>query len=163
MMAGRASAKPPRATALQHAVKLLSARPYSAAKLREKLLLRGYPAPESDAAIRRLIAERLLDDRRFAEDFVRARIAAMPRSGGILSRELRQRGVSPAIAKEVVAALAPPDNDESLARELLRRKAKAYAGLDDLARKRRLSAFLARRGFSYATIRRVLGGLPADD
>lgn len=150
----------PPATALQQAVKLLATRPYSAHKLRDKLRQRGYADTEIESALQRLTAERLLDDRRLAEDFVRARLAAMPRSGRILLRELHQRGIEFALAKDVIAALAPAENDEQLARELLRRKAKLYDALDDLTRRRRLTALLARRGFSFNVIQKVLGRSP---
>jgi regulatory protein len=143
------------ATALSHAVKLLSAQPYSARKLREKLTGK-FPRDEVDRALRRLQDERLLDDRHYAEDFVRARIVARPRSGFILMRELTQRGVARALAKEVVDRLVPRDDDEGLARELLSRKQTMYRGLDEPTRRRRLIAFLARRGFSYEVIQKVL-------
>jgi len=146
--------KPP-ATALSHAVKLLSARPYSERKLREKLATK-FPRDEIDHAVRRLRAERLVDDERFAEDFVRARVATRPRSGFVLVRELMQRGIARSAAQEVVNRLVPAESHENLARELLARKQAMYRGLDEPTRRRRLTAFLARRGFSYEVIQKVL-------
>jgi len=146
--------KPP-ATALSHAVKLLSARPYSEKKLREKLANK-FPRDEIDQAIRRLRAERLVNDGRYAEDFVRARVATRPRSGFVLVRELMQRGIARSAAQEVVNRLVPAESHENLARELLARKQAMYRGLDEPTRRRRLTAFLARRGFSYEVIQKVL-------
>jgi len=146
--------KPP-ATALSHAVKLLSARPYSEKKLREKLANK-FPRDEIDQAIRRLRAERLVNDGRYAEDFVRARVATRPRSGFVLVRELMQRGIARSAAQEVVNRLVPAESHENLARELLARKQATYRGLDEPTRRRRLTAFLARRGFSYEVIQKVL-------
>jgi len=143
-------------TALQYAVKLLSSRPYSEKKLREKLGMRGYERSDIDLAIDRLRRERLLDDRRFAEDFVRARLATRPRAASALARDLRQRGIAARLAKEVAEEIAPHDMDEELAKELVRRKETMYLSLDPLTRRRRLAAFLARRGFSYDTIEKVL-------
>ena len=143
------------ATALSYAVKLLSARPYSERKLREKLANK-FPRDEIDSAIRRLRAERLLDDARYAEDFVRARTATRPRSGFVLVRELMQRGIARSTAQEVVNRLVPAESHETLARELLSRKQAMYRGLDEPTRRRRLTAFLARRGFSYEVIQKVL-------
>ncbi|RPH95134.1 regulatory protein RecX [candidate division KSB1 bacterium] len=143
------------ATALSTAVRLLSARPYSERKLREKLT-RKFSREEIDYAIQRLKDERLLNDRKYAEDFVRARLAARPRTGVALLRDLFQRGVPRTIAQDVVKELAPKESDEKLARELVRRKATHYAGLDEQTRWRRLSSFLARRGFSFDVIQKVL-------
>lgn len=143
------------ATALRAAVKLLSARPYSEKKLREKLIGK-FPQDEIEQAIQRLREKKFVDDRRYAEDFVRARIASRPRTGFILMRELSQRGVARTIAQDVVNRLVPKDDDEKLARELLTRKQMMYRGLDEPTRRRRLTAFLARRGFSYEVIQKAL-------
>jgi len=152
--------KPP-VTALSHAVRLLSARPYSERKLREKLANK-FPRDEIDHAIRRLCAERLLDDQRYAEDFVRVRVATRPRSGFVLVRELMQRGIARGMAQDVVNRLVPAESHENLARELVSRKRAMYRGLDEPTRRRRLTAFLARRGFSYEVIHKVLRIPPED-
>lgn len=155
---GEAEKRRPRkpATALQYAVRLLSARPYSEKKLRDKLAGRDYDQSDIEYALRRLREERLIDDRRFAEDFVRARLSLRPRAAAVLARELRQRGIAATLARSVTEELAPRDSDEGLARELIRRKQSAYVNLDPITRHRRLSSLLARRGFSYDTIRTVL-------
>ncbi|MDD5088272.1 MAG: regulatory protein RecX [bacterium] len=144
------------ATALQYAVKLLASRPYSEKKLREKLSTRGYESSEIGLALKRLRDERLLDDRRYAEEFVRARLSLRPRAAAVLVRELRQRGIAGPLAKSVADELAPRDSDMELARELIRRKQPSYKNLDPETRHRRLSGLLARRGFSFDTIRSVL-------
>jgi regulatory protein len=143
------------ATALSAAVKLLSARPYSEKRLREKLANK-FSRDEISQAVRRLKSERLLDDVRYAEDFVRTRLVARPRSGFVLIRELMQRGIARSEAQDVVNRLVPEQSHEELARELLSRKQTMYRGLDEPTRRRRLTAFLARRGFSYEVIQKVL-------
>ena len=146
----------PKGTALQYAVKLLAVRNYSEKKLREKLAGREFDQEEIAASVARLKEERLLDDRRFAEEFVRARLATRPRTGIALQRDLFQRGISRPLAQEVIAELAPPAQDEALALELVRRKWSLYESLDDQTRRRRLMSLLARRGFPYDTIEKVL-------
>ena len=150
-------AAPPKVTALQYAVKLLAVRPYSERKLREKLLGRQYVTADVREAIERLRRERLLDDRRYAEDFVRARLQSRPRAGSRLVTDLLTRGIPLGLAKEVVVQLVPPTDEVPLARELVRRKQAQYGDLDKDTRWRRLAGLLARRGFSYDTIREVLG------
>ena len=149
--------RPPKGTALQYAVKLLSARPYSERKLREKLLERQYEAQDVREALERLRRERLINDRKYAEEFVRARMQARPRAGSRMISDLLARGIPLTLAKEVVAEVMPKTDEIPLAREFVRRKQAQYAGLDDDTRWRRLAGMLARRGFSYDTIREVLG------
>ncbi|HEY3294651.1 MAG TPA: regulatory protein RecX [bacterium] len=152
----------PKVNSLQYAVRLLSVRSYSEKRLREKLAGRQFTPEEIDSAVKRLRDERLLDDRNFAEEFVRTRLLLRPRTGAALLRDLLQRGISKHLAQEVIAEMAPKDQDEALARELLRRKASLYAGLDDQTRRRRIMSMLARRGFSYDTIDKVLKAGPGD-
>jgi regulatory protein len=157
-------ARKPNVPPLEYAVKLLSARAYSEKKLREKLLAKKYAPEEIDPALKRLHETHLLDDRRYAEEFVRSRLATRPRAAIALLRELAQKGIARTIAQEVVARLAPKEEDLKLARELVARKNAQYAGLDEQTRRRRLTSLLARRGFSFETIGKVLKmRLDADD
>jgi len=146
----------PRPTALQYAVRLLSARGYSERKLREKLRNRDYSRDEIDEAIAKLIARRLLDDRAYAEDFVRSRCASQPRGRSALIRDLISRGIPASLAGEVVGDAVSDADEMELARELVARKAAQYRSLDAETQRRRLSGLLARRGFRPQTIHRVV-------
>ena len=143
-------------TALQYAVKLLSARPYSERKLKEKLYGREYAGSEIHAALDRLKRERLLDDRKYAQDFIRARMAARPRGAARMITDLLGRGIPLTLAREVVTELMPKVDELPLAQEFVRRKRAQYDHLDDQTRWRRMAGMLARRGFSLQTIRAVL-------
>ncbi len=166
MNEGRPQRSRPKINALQYSVRLLSTRAYSENKLREKLALRQYTPEEIAAAVSRLKAEKLVDDRRFMEEFIRARLASRPRTGAALVRDLILRGIPRKPAQEAVKELASQENELPLALEVVRRKQVAYAALDEQTRYRRLASLLARRGFSYATIQKVLrldpDQLPAD-
>jgi regulatory protein len=146
----------PSKSALQHAVGLLSARPYSERKLQEKLRRRDYEPDEIRAALERLKKERLLDDLKFAEDFVRVRLASRPRAATALIRDLLARGISMDVARKIVDAATSVADEESIARQLVERKAAQYDQLESHVRWRRLGGLLARRGFSPDIIRKVL-------
>jgi regulatory protein len=146
----------PKGTALDYAVKLLSVRAYTERRLREKLAARAFTSEEIAEAIKRLKEQQFLDDRRFAAEFIRSRLANQPRTGMALVRELIQRGLSRKFAETAVKENVPATSEEDLARELLRRKQTLYGHLDAVTRKRRLMALLARRGFSYEIISKVL-------
>jgi regulatory protein len=146
----------PNATALQHAVKLLAARPYSERKLKEKLYNRSFETEEIRNALSRLKKERLLDDEKFAEDFVNARVLSRPRGSTALIRDLLARGIPMDVARKVVAATTAEHDEPTLAMKLVVQKLDHYRSLDDRARWRRLAGLLARRGFTPDTIRKVL-------
>ncbi len=146
----------PNKSALQYAVKLLSTRPYSERKLGEKLTRRLFERDEVQQALLRLKRERLLDDEKFADDFVRTRLTSRPRATTALIRDLLARGIPMDIARKVVQASVQPGDEEELARDLIRRKWDASLSLDSATRRRRLGGLLARRGFSPEVIRKVL-------
>ena len=146
-----------KASALNYAVRLLAMRPYSERKLREKLLARQYESREIREALVRLKRENFLNDRRYCEDYIRIQVRARPRAATRMVSDLLARGIPLTLAKEVVAELLPKTDELALATEFVRRKLAQYARLDDATRWRRLAGPLARRGFSYHTIRQVLG------
>jgi SOS response regulatory protein OraA/RecX len=71
-------------------------------------------------------------------------------------RELEQRGVDADLARQVLDEVLPANECES-AQALAERRSRAGRSLQSTAR------FLARRGFSAATIRRVLGEVFSGD
>lgn len=154
--------QPPREAALPYAVKLLASRSYSTRKLREKLQTKGYLVEEIDAAIEKLKDRRLLDDKRFAEGFLRTRIETHPRGKNALVRDLISRGIAGNTAKEAVSQSLSNEQELKLAKELVDRKRGQYDKFDLQTRKRRLVALLARRGFRPDTIFKALA-LPSDE
>lgn len=145
--------------ALDDAAKQLSYRALSAAALRDKLLKKGHSEDAADYALAWLTARRLLDDSRFAE----LAVSSYDRRGygGLrIRQELRRRGVSRADAD---AALADHETDPATLRGLLDKKLRG--DLSDPKAVQRTVAFLQRRGFSWAEIRRALHdyGAPQDD
>ena len=59
-----------------YALRLLTARDYTVARLREKLRGRDLDEADVEAALERLVSEGWLDDRRFAERFAESALAS---------------------------------------------------------------------------------------
>ena len=139
------------------ALRLLAYRPRSEAELRLRLLRQQFPAEVADACLEGLRAKGLLDDASFAESYARDRIRLNPRGARRVVQELRGRGVDAAVAASVVGdVLREEDVDElDLARQAARRW-RARAGEEPDRARRRLTGFLARRGFGGETVRRVV-------
>lgn len=90
-----------------------------AAEVRSHLARKGFDAGEIEEAIRRLTAERLVDDMRYARLFAESRARRSPRSGRLLAREIREKGVDAAIAEEAVAELLRGIPERELARRVV--------------------------------------------
>ncbi|MDX2355573.1 regulatory protein RecX [Dietzia sp. PP-33] len=133
------------------ALRLLRHRPRSEHELRERLGAKDHGATAVEEALERVRIWGLVDDADFAAEWVRGRRRRRGRSRGALERELRDKGVA-----EVHIAGAVSDIDETDDREqatelvrarLARRPIDSGPGVDHQGERRRLVAFLARRGY----------------
>jgi len=147
--------------AIASALNLLSYRARAAGELKSKLRERGYPPEAIDEAIARIRELGYLDDRDFADRWVESRQAHRPRSARMLARELQQKGVDREVIDETLEEAGIDEYGDALV--MAERKAASLQGLDDATRERRLTGLLARRGYSYDVIRRVLQSLGSED
>lgn len=162
------------------AINFLSYRPRSAREVEQRLRKKGYQPNQIEAAIARLSKHGYVDDREFARFWINNRQTFSPRGPRLLRSELRQKGVSSEIVEEIlaehreeqteraeqaaeVAAIyniqedePAPGTDEATALALARKRFRLLSSLDPITQKRRLSGFLARRGYSYDTIDAVM-------
>lgn len=144
----------PVAAAREIALQRLSVRARSRKELAQDLKSRDVPADAAAEVLDRFSEVGLVDDAAFAQEWVESRGR---RSGAArLRQELRQKGVA---EEDIADALGGRDDQADLtnARELATRKAATMKSLDRVVRQRRLTALLARRGYSSAVIRRVIG------
>src|SRR5215204_2329751 len=140
--------------ATEAALVFLGYRPRSEKEVRDRLRRGGYDQEAIDHAISRLHEWRYLDDADFARRWVENRTTHRPRGKRLLQQELRHKGIDTETARE---AIDDADLDETGAAEALaRRRLPAYAGDEPAAIRRRLGAYLARRGYGYDVIRVAL-------
>ena len=140
--------------ATEAALVFLAYRPRSEKEVRDRLRRGGYEQEAIDHAISRLHGWRYLDDADFARRWVENRTVHRPRGKRLLQQELRHKGIDTETAREVIAEV---DLDETGAAEALaRRRLPSYAGDDPVAVRRRLGAYLSRRGYGYDVIRVAL-------
>jgi regulatory protein len=146
------------ASAYDYALNLLTARPYTVRNLRRKIVQQGFAPADADATIERLVANGLLDDARYAEQFARGRLLGPGASRRRIRQQLFQRGVSAEVAD---AAIASVIDDESVDLAVViekdaRKKLTSLSGLEPLVIRRRLYAHLARRGYDVDEINAVM-------
>ena len=92
--------------------------------------------------------EELIDDLRFAQAWVENRSELSPRGRRALGYELRQKHIDSAIIDETLQDF----DEEPLALAAGRKRAQRLSSSDRQEFRRKLSRFLARRGFSYGTV-----------
>jgi regulatory protein len=134
------------------ALDALARRDHAGDDLRRKLLEKGYDAAVVAALLDALRAEKLLDDRRYTENFV-AYHAARGQGPLRVRADLRRHGLSGDVVEECLDAY--PDWDARL-RQARQKKFGAQAP-SNYAEKQRQVRFLGYRGFTSAQIRSALG------
>jgi regulatory protein len=137
------------------AVALLSRRDFATRELHEKLTSRGFEALSVTAVLCELTAEHLLDDERYAHNYVS--FHARRKQGPVrIAADLRAHGLGPEL---IEAALASGPDWHALARSIrLARFGTRPPG--SWAEKARQARFLQYRGFSSDHIRAATGADP---
>ena len=144
---------------------MLARAPRSVRDLRRRLLLKGELEADVDAAIARLAAAGLLDDSAYARGFVRAKVTSQGFSRRRLQQELAKRGVARDIADSAIAEVLHDDEVDERANieRVARKKLRMLQNLDEETQRRRLFAFLARRGYDLDDVRSVVKAVRAED
>jgi regulatory protein len=135
--------------AYERALNFLSYRPRSEVEVRRNLRKKDVGHEAIEAVVERLTRAELLDDREFVRYWVENRLRFRPRGLRALRHELREKGVSASIVADVLAGI----DEEEPARRAAEAGARRYAGLAPRDFRRKLGAYLARRGFSYAVVK----------
>jgi regulatory protein len=150
-----------RPTAYNYALNLLGARPYSTSALRKKLIQREYEAADADDAIRRLVDNGLLNDAKYAEQFARSKIVTTGASKRRVQQDLYRKGIKGDLATNAIANVIEQEEiDPAAVIERVARKKLAQLGdLEPIVIRRRLFAFLARRGYELDEIKSVVARL----
>lgn len=140
--------------AISTALNLLAYRPRSTGELTTKLCERGYAPDEIEGALHRIRELGYVDDRDFADRWVESRQTHRPRSSRMLKQELQQKGIEKEIIEATIEEAGIDEYGDAL--KLAEKKTHSFRDLEPTVRERRISGFLARRGYGYDVIRRVL-------
>ena len=147
-----------RPTAYNYALNLLSARPYAVRALHRKLIQKEYSTADADDAIRRLVDNGLLDDARYAEQYARSKILSTGASKRRLQQDLYRKGIKADVATTAISQVIDDEEIDTAAvvEKVARKKLAQLGDLEPLVLRRRLFAFLARRGYDVDEIKRVV-------
>ena len=134
--------------AYQQALLYLSYRARSEKEIRQNLRKHEMPEEVIEETIERLRKAGLANDNEFAQAWVENRSTFRPRSRRALAMELRQKGLDDETVHSAVSGV----DEEALAYEAAQKRLGRLKSLEWNEFRKKLSEFLARRGFSYSVI-----------
>jgi regulatory protein len=128
-------------------LRALEVRSFASRDLARRLQRKGHPRPAVDSAVARAAELGLLDDRSFAKSYVETR-AARGRGPSRLVRDLLAMGVERSVIEGAIADHWPEGHDQAVPLALARKRAAQLGTLPRQTKRRRIVAYLARRGYS---------------
>lgn len=146
-----------RASCMQRCGTLLGSRDYPERRLRTKLEDAGYPASVIEECMDKLRQARYLDDRRYAQTYVRSHLS--DRSRLRIRRDLSERGIPDEYIEEAFAEIEEETDPDQVQLDQIRRllKKRGYdPGEADYAMRQKTMAFLHRKGYETDLIRRAM-------
>lgn len=135
--------------AYQRAIRYIGYRMRSVSEVKQKLNQQDIDTVVIENVIERLQKSGLLNDLSFAQMWIENRSEFRPRSHRMLAVELKKKGIQSDIISQIIEETT---SDEILAYTAAKKQARKYKHLEWQDFRRKLSSFLARRGFSYSTI-----------
>ena len=137
-------------------LRALEVRSYARGDLTRRMLRKGHQRQAVETALERASRFGLLDDAAFAQSYVQTR-SARGRGPARLVRDLLSMGVERSLIDRAIAAEWSQESDKTAMPLALARKRAAQLGaLPRQTRRRRVVAYLARRGFTGRDITEIV-------
>ena len=145
----------PYSVATRIAVDALSRRARSRGELAQLLQKKDVPAEIIERLLDRLVAQRLVDDGAFAQEWAQLSHRSKGLSRRVLAQELRKKVIAPEVIEEALSQISH-DDEVIAARNLVAKKLRSLARFDSEVQRRRVHALLARKGYSPRVISEAL-------
>lgn len=127
------------------AIVYLSYKAQTSKQIKQYLRRKEFGEEHISYALERLESEHLVDDEEYARQFTKQRVRSGQKGSRWIKQELQQRGVSKEAAAEATAAI-DPDDERLAAQHAAAKKWRSLKG-ETADKRRKLIAFLMRRGF----------------
>jgi regulatory protein len=146
------------------AINMLAFRARSSAELARSLVRKGAEKDLVDGAVARLKEQGLLDDAQFAQSFTRSKVVGAQHSKRRVQQDLARKGVARSVSDAAIATVFEEESvdQRAIVEQAARKKLRSLTKLDPNVRRRRLYAFLARRGYDGDDIRRAMDAVGED-
>jgi regulatory protein len=139
------------------ALRLLSLRPRSCKEVSEKLVQKSFIPSVIENVVVYLIDYGYLNDQKFAQALAVHLLENKKFGFARIGATLKERGLSPELAKATIAHLKQNYSEEKTALQIVKRRFSRFNVRQATPKdKNRLVQFLRRRGFSWETISHVL-------
>lgn len=119
-------------------------------EVRKKLFEKEYTEYIIERVIHFLIKYHYIDDMKYCESYIKQRLQCHPKGIYVLKMELKQRGIKQTIIDKVIENMDIDELGDAV--KLLQKKCFYLDDIDE-KNKKRLFAFLQRRGYSYDIIK----------
>lgn len=142
----------------QRVLRALSRKALSEKEVRALIAENGLEGPEVEEIVDRLTDLRYVDDRTLAEELTRRLSEGKGQSKSAVGRALSARGIPGDIVSEALDEI--DDGEERrVAFEIAEKRARQMGSLDAQTLERRLSGFLARRGYPGGLVRDIVSDI----
>ena len=141
--------------ARDYALELLPSQTYTKQQMIEALEKSGFCDNAISETIENLEQLGKIKDERYAKNWVKNRRRNRPTSKSVMRRELISQGVDKSTVDRVLAEIDEAE-ETVLALQVARKQVNHYKSLTPHVAKRRLYAFLIRRGFEHETVGQVM-------
>jgi regulatory protein len=138
------------------AVRALMRRAYSAYEMKQLLGRRTEDDHLLGTVMDRLKRAKMIDDERFAKQFVRQRTEIRRQGKFRIARDLRERGVPDRHIEAALAETAKETDEAAIVRQRLERKLQSFRGEVDERKTASMYRSLLRAGFSADVVRQEL-------
>lgn len=135
-------------------LKFASVRPRSLKEIKDWLVKNEAPSKWHTKLVDKLKEYDLADDAAFARWWVEQRVQFKNKSITELVFELKQKGISRDLCRQILSEI--DINEDRSAKTLLEKNAHRWSRFDVHTAKVKKTAFLARKGFRWETIRKLL-------
>lgn len=144
-----------RAVVEQRVLRALGRKALSEKEVRALIAENGLEGPDAEEIVDRLTDLRYVDDRTLAEELTRRLSEGKGQSRSAVGRALSARGIPSDIVSEALDEI--DDGEERrVAFEIAEKRARQMGSLDSQTLERRLSGFLARRGYPGGLVRDIV-------
>ncbi|NUO95489.1 MAG: regulatory protein RecX [Gemmatimonadaceae bacterium] len=154
----RIEAEAARLKVYDRALNMLAFRARSSAELARSLVRKGEPRELVDHAVARLQEQGLLDDAAYAQSFTRTKVLGAQQSRRRVQQELARKGVARTVTDAAISTVFEEEgvDQRAIVEQAARKKLRSLTKLDPVVQRRRLYAFLARRGYDSEDIRHAM-------
>ncbi len=149
--------------ATRQALGMLAGRDRTEMELARKLTRSKFPQPIIATVLDRLRDKGLIDDHRYARDFVRTQSERRGSGPAALRAKLARRGIPSSAIDDALTAELPGDSQLEVARRVAQSQLPRLRRYEGEEARSRLYSFIIRRGFDYDIATEVLNELLEDE